>query len=157
MALRQLKRALRRHRSHQAKTTGARAQPPELSHEEARQLEESLLARIAHGAVLCRQLEAQLRQHPAPEAETIIKLYRVLLLKLSAEVQAVPDLRHLVATLIKPVMDWARLEEKRKDREWLREKAAAGGQMSKTREKAHRDQALSLETLQKIERELKLF
>jgi hypothetical protein len=153
MALKQQGRALRARRKHEAEGGGRRAKTRELSHEEARQLEESLLARIAHGAVLCRQLEAQLRQHPAPEAETIIKLYRVLLLKLSAEVQAVPDLRHLIAALIKPVMDWARLEEKRKEREWLREKAA----VSKTRGKGHRDRALSPETLQKIERELKLF
>jgi hypothetical protein len=133
---------------------------PEFSAEHARQLQESLLARIAQGATLCRELEAQLGQHPAPELETIIKLYRVLLLKLSAEVQAVPDLRHLVSTLMKPVMDWARLEEKRKDREWVEQQAresAAARQAKRNGENGHADNALSSETLKKIERELKLF
>ena len=127
---------------------------PEFSAEHTRQLQESLLARIAQGAVLCRELDAQLRQHPAPELETIIKLYRVLLLKLSAEVQAVPDLRHLVSTLIKPVMDWARLEEKRKDREWVEQQARRAKRNGET---GHADHALRSETLTKIERELKLF
>jgi hypothetical protein len=133
---------------------------PEFSAEHARQLQESLLARIAQGAALCRELDAQLGQHPAPELETIIKLYRVLLLKLSAEVQAVPDLRHLVSTLMKPVMDWARLEEKRKDREWVEQQAresAAARQAKRNGEAGDADHALRSETLTKIERELKLF
>jgi hypothetical protein len=136
------------------------AEAPEFSAEDARRLQESLLARIAQGATLCRELEAQLRQHPAPELETIIKLYRVLLLKLSAEIQAVPDLRHLVSTLMKPVMDWARLEEKRKDREWVEQQArdsAAARQAKRNGENGHAEHALSSETLKKIERELKLF
>ena len=133
---------------------------PEFRAEDARRLQESLLERIAQGATLCRELEAQLRQHPAPELETIIKLYRVLLLRLSAEVQAVPDLRHLVSTLMKPVMDWARLEEKRKDREWVEQQArdsAAARQAKRNGENGHADHAISPETLKKIERELKLF
>lgn len=133
---------------------------PEFSAEEARRLQESLLARIAQGATLCREVEAQLRQNPAPELETIIKLYRVLLLRLSAEIQAVPDLRHLVSTLLKPVMDWARLEEKRKHREWVEQQArdsAAARQAKRNGENGHTDHALSSETLKKIERELKLF
>lgn len=133
---------------------------PEFSADHARQLQESLLARIAQGAAWCRELDAQLRQHPAPELEIIIKLYRVLLLKLSAEVQAVPDLRHLVTTLMKPVMDWARLEEKRKDREWVEQQArdsAAARQAKRNGETGPEDHALRSETLTKIERELKLF
>src|SRR5438874_151202 len=96
--------------------------PRELSREEARQVQEHLLEQIAQGASLCRELEEQLRKHPAPELETIIKIYRVLVLKLSAEVQAVPELRQLISALLRPVMDWARLEEKRKDRELVEKK-----------------------------------
>ncbi len=133
---------------------------PEFTAEDARRLQESLLTRIAQGATLCRELEAQLHQNPAPELETIIKLYRVLLLKLSAEIQAVPDLRHLVSTLMKPVMDWARLEEKRKDREWIEQQAresAVARQAKRNGENGHTEHALNSETLKKIERELKLF
>jgi len=133
---------------------------PEFSAEHARQLQESLLARIAQGATWCRELDAQLRQHPAPELDIIMKLYRVTLLKLSAEVQAVPDLRHLVTTLMKPVLDWARLEEKRKDRERAEQQArdtAAALQARRNGETGPADHALSSETLTKIERDLKFF
>lgn len=133
---------------------GLSLEEPDFSAEDAGQIQESILARIAQGATLCREIEAQLRQHPAPELETIIKLYRVLLLKLSAEVEAVPDLRHLLSTLIKPVMDWARLEEKRKDRERVEQQAR---QAKRNAETGHADNALTSETLTRIERELKLF
>lgn len=134
--------------------------PKELGPEEAKRLQEYLLERMAQGATLCRDIEAQLRQHPAPELETIIKVFRLLVLKLSAEVRAMPELRHLVSTLIKPVMDWARLEEQRKRRELAqerhREESAARKAAAETVQNG-REQALRPETLEKIERELNLF
>jgi hypothetical protein len=136
------------------------ARPPEedCSPEDAQQLQERLLAQIATGAVECQEIENQLRQHAAPELETIIKLHRVLVLKLSAESQAVPEVLHLVGTLMKPVMDWARLEEKRKDRDLAqrkyRDQLAAQKAATEDREPSG---ALRPETLQKIEHELKLF
>ena len=50
------------------------------------------------------------------ELETLIKLHRVLVLKLSLEADGAPELLKLAKDLMKPVMDWARLQEKRKDR-----------------------------------------
>jgi hypothetical protein len=128
--------------------------------QEAQRLQESLLDRIERGAKLCQELEAQLRQHPAPELETIIKLHRVLVLRLSADAQAVPALLQWVTALMKPVMDWARLEEKRRERELAEQKyreQAAARLAAKEKGQNSRAQALKPETLEKIERELNLF
>jgi hypothetical protein len=108
--------------------------------------QEQLLEQIALGAQQCREVERQLSSCPAPELETIIKLHRVLILKFSAEAKAAPEMLKLVKDLMKPVMDWARLEEKRKDRELARQQ----------HREAPRDNALSAETLEKIEREMNL-
>lgn len=119
-----------------------------------------MLDQISAGVALCAQVERQLAGHPAPGLETLIKLYRVIILKLSVEADPAPGLPKLVNDLMKPVLDWARLEEKRKDREFAEQKhrdqlaqAAAG----KAQGAAEAEKALSPETLQKIEHELKLF
>ena len=123
-----------------------------------RGLEQKLLRQISRGAALCRAVERSLAGNPAPEVETLIKLFRVLILKFSVEANAAPGLLKLVNDLMKPVLDWARLEEKRKEREFAEHKYAAQKTAS---EKATKDasgqNALSPETLEKIERELKLF
>jgi hypothetical protein len=128
--------------------------------EEPRRLQKCLLDQIVEAARLCREIEEQLRQCPAPELDTILRLYRMLLLTLSAQVQARPELLQLVNALLKPVMDWARIEEQRLDRELARQKHR--DQMAlrqENREKARPDsgKALSDSTREIIERELKLF
>lgn len=128
-----------------------------LDSHEALQVQESFLAGIAEAASLCREMEAHLRQHSAPELETIIKVYRVLVLKLSAELRAVPELRHLVTTLMKPVMDWARLEEKRKQRELAEQKLREEAAARQAAKENGREGALRPETAQVIEHELRLF
>jgi len=130
--------------------------PPTPCRDDLDRPEESLLERIAEGAQLCRDIEEQLREHPAPELETIIKMYRTLVLRLSAEAPAVPELRHLVSTFIKPVLDWARLEEKRKDRELAEQRRREAAQQ-KTAQAGANGSALKPETLEEIEHELHLF
>ena len=123
-----------------------------------RQVQEKLLEQISYGTSLCAQIERQLAAHPAPELETLIKLYRVIILKLSLEADVAPELLNLANDLMKPVIDWARLEEKRKEREFAekrRHDELAAGEQS--RRVAEGENALTAETLQKIERELKLF
>jgi hypothetical protein len=117
----------------------------ELTPEQARHAQEWLLERIGQGAALCRDLEERLRENPAPELETIIKLYRMLVLTLSAEVRAVPELRHLVTALMRPIMEWARLEQKRAER------------AARPDEQRERDRALRPATMEKIEDALTLF
>lgn len=138
------------------------APDPDISREEIReQLREELLAQITHGGRLCAELESQLGKNPPPELETLIKLYRVMILKFSAEANVAPDLFKLVTDLMKPVMDWARLQEKRRERELAEQKYRDQVEAQKAAQaKADKTEAggagLSPETHEKIQRELKL-
>jgi len=125
----------------------------------ARPWPEQLLEQIRVGAEQCAEVERQLARHPAPELETLIKLHRVLVLKFSLEAETAPELLKLVKDLMKPVMDWAELQEKGKQRELAEQrhreqmaarKAAPGGSNAG-------GEALKPETLEQIERELNLF
>lgn len=75
----------------------------------------------------------------APGLETLIQAHRVLVLKFSQESTITPELLQRVKDLMKPVMEWARLEEQRKRRELAErryrdlieaERAAAAGGIS---------------------------
>ena len=123
-------------------------------------VQEQLLNQIEEGAKLCRKVEAQLRAHPAPGLETIVQLYRVLVLKVSGELQAQPETLALINALMRPVLDWERLEEKRKDRELEQQKyrdQQAAREAAQLKQQHGRDGALHDQTLNKIERELNLF
>jgi len=159
--VKQQKKASRsRRRPHRPNSAATR---PELSQEDVQeQLREELLAQITHGGRLCAEIEKQFGQNPAPELETLIKLYRVLILKFSVEARVAPEMFELVTDLMKPVMDWARLQEKRRERELAEQKYRDQLEAQKAaqarEEKAEAGQgALSPETLEKIQREMKLF
>lgn len=156
MGTKAFNRGSKRRRKARAEKADLGPSAPELSAEQAREAQEALLVRIAEGAAFCRRMEAALSQHPGPDPETLIKIYRVLLLKLSAEVQVAPQLRPLFTALLRPVMEWARLDEKRREREWMQQKAAAR-QKKQTGGTTGTEPALSPGTLEKIERELRLF
>jgi len=135
---------------------------PDLSPEEARHdLQEQLLSRISQVAKLCAEVERQFGQHPAPQLETLIKLHRVSILKFSLEANGAPRLLKLVSDLMKPAMDWARLQEQRRERDLAEQKyrdqveAEKAAQAREARVQAG-DAALTPETLKKIERELNL-
>jgi hypothetical protein len=120
-------------------------------------LQELLLERLFEGGKLCREVESRLRQCPSPELETIIKLCRVLVLGLSAEAQTSPERFNFVAALMKPVLEWAHLEEKRKLRELAEQKYHDQAALQKAKGERKAGASLSPETLKKIEHELKLF
>ena len=82
--------------------------------------------------------------------------YQRILLKLSGEVQDNPQLLALLNSLNRSVMDWERLEEKRKHRE-LDQQRYREQQAARQKEQPGCDGALHPETVEKIERELKLF
>lgn len=128
---------------------------PDLSPEE---LLESLLAQIAEGGKLCQEIDRQFKQHLCPELETIIKLHRSLVLGLCGKAHSRPKRYALVSALMKPVMEWARLEENRKRREWAEQKyrEETAARQAATTERAA-PKVLTPETLERIERELNLF
>jgi len=154
------RRPPRRRRKARTPLSPAEAASGEAAPGESLQVQERLLDQLAQGAKLCQDVERQLRQYPAPELQTIIQLHRSLVLKLSVEAQADPDLFKLVSTLMKPVMDWARLEEKRRDRELAERRyrdQAAAQKAAADKARPDRGEALRPETLERIERELHLF
>jgi len=106
-------------------------------------------------------VEEEFGNHPPPELETLIKLHRVIILQLSAQMNSNPDAVRWVTALMKPVMDWARLQEQRRERELAERKyrdqvEAQKAALEREVNAAKSGGGLSLETLEKIERELKL-
>ena len=124
-----------------------------------RRLQEDLLDQIALAARHCRELEAQFGEHPAPGLETIIKLYRTLVFDYCLRAKEDPERAKAVKELMKSVMDYAQLEEKRRQRELAEQKYRDQVEAQKAA-RAKEDQpgggALTPETLGKIERELNL-
>lgn len=84
-----------------------------LSSARSRKLQAQLLGQIASGARQCQEVEKQFGKNPAPELETLIKLQRVLILNLSTQASADPELLKLVATTFSSVMESERLKIKR--------------------------------------------
>ena len=122
---------------------------------------ELLLDMIARGARQCRELERELGKTAAPELELLIQLHRALILKLTTEANAAPALLSAVADLMKPVMDWARLEEKQRLRRFAEKKyrnqvAAQKAAIEREIRAAKATGGISPETLERVERELRL-
>ncbi len=119
--------------------------------------EEEVLARLAHGARYCQEVEQQLARFIGPELDTIMRLHRMIILKLSTQAEVKPELWDVLKDLMKPVMDWARLQEQQREREFAEKKYRDQVEVEKADEaKAPADAALTPETLEKIELELKL-
>ena len=134
-----------------AKRTSDELSPAPPSPEE---LQEQLLVQIAYAASHCAGIERAFGENPPPQLETLIKVYRVLILKLSAEAQANQDQFKLAISLMKPVLDWERFEDARRQRERADEKERATQRAARNREAG--EDALRPETLEQIERELSL-
>lgn len=82
-------------------------------------LQEKLLAQIASGAEQCAAVEKQFGSNPAPELETIIKLHRVLILQLTTQSQADPELVKLADQLTRTALEFTsgRTKAAHKERE----------------------------------------
>ena len=125
------------------------------------QRQERVLEQIALGARQCEELERQTGETRTPELEEIIKLHRRLVMRFSLEAEVAPEMLKLVKDLMGPLMEWARLEEQRKKQDLAEQKyrdqleAEKAARAREAKEGAGQG-ALSPETLEKIERELKL-
>ncbi len=69
-------------------------------------LQDKLLERISSGARQVKELEAQFAANPAPELDTLIKLHRVLILQLTTQAQADPELIKLADQLTRTAMEF---------------------------------------------------
>ncbi len=126
--------------------TGTGAGLLERTERQVRRLQEQLLEQLENGARECAAVERRLSGHSGRETETLIKLHRALVLRCSIDPAGLDEMVKMTRDLMRPVMEWARLEEKRREREAAeasKQKEAEGG-------------GLAPETLEKIERELNL-
>ena len=88
-------------------------------------LQSALLGQIAAGANQVREVEKQFSKNPAPELETLIKLHRVLIMKLSTAGNADPEFLKLADQLMRTAMEFVSGQTKAAHKE--RELAVAEG------------------------------
>ena len=123
--------------------------------------EEQLIKQITSGARQCREVESAFGEHPAPELETIIKLHRVLALQFATRANVDPTMLEMSERASKMAREFAKLEEKRGERALA--EAKYRDQVAERKRvieaelgKARSGGGLTPETLERIERELKL-
>lgn len=119
----------------------------------AQRLQTLMLRLITEGAQQASELERQLASHPPPELETLLKLHRVLILQLTLNAADSSDRLTVAQELMRPLMQWAQLEEKRRARE---ERARRADKERKLSPEEERQQALQGDTLNLCERQLML-
>jgi len=88
-----------------------------LSSARQRQLQERLLGQIASVSRQCREVEKQFGRNPAPELETLIKLYRVLILQLSTQGNTDPEFLKLADQLMRTAMEYVSAQTKASHKE----------------------------------------
>lgn len=86
-----------------------------LQSQRSQRQQSALLAQIASGARQCAEVEKSFGKNPAPELETLIKLQRVILLNLSTQASANPEMLELIGNSFKAVMDSEKLKLKREE------------------------------------------
>lgn len=72
-----------------------------------------VLGSIASGAQTVQRVESEFAKNAPPELATLIRLLQVLIMELSTQAFADPALLELVASLMKPVLEFAKLDVKR--------------------------------------------
>lgn len=75
----------------------------------------ALLAQIASGAAQIKEMDRQFGRNPAPEVAALIKTFQVLILKLATEGNLNPEMLELANSLMKPVLEFGKLETKRQE------------------------------------------
>jgi len=96
-----------------------------LARQRSARLQSDLLKQIASGAAQVKTVEAEFARNPAPELDTLIRLYRVLILKLSTLSGADPGLMELATGMTRQALDFEKLLVKRSELELNRDKFEA--------------------------------
>lgn len=123
--------------------------------------EASFLEQIATGAATMRNVEAAFADNPPAEIEAILRLLRVLIAELTVQGRKDPKKLELVASLLKPVLERERHIAKLREIELAESKyrdhvAAQKAALEREVSAAKVAGGITPETLEKIERELKL-
>jgi len=114
-------------------------------------LQDKLLANITSGAHAVKAVEKQFAKDAPPEVETLIKLHRVLIMQLSLQATANPELLKTASDCMKPVMTYLKVQEQRADRHLEERRLAILEQKAKQAEEAEQvvsDKKLSPEEKQ---------
>ena len=85
-------------------------------------MQERILGSITSGAQTTREIEKQFGKHPPPETAQLVKVLKVITMQLSLQSTANPLLLEMVNPLMRSILDFAKIQEKRADREQDREK-----------------------------------
>ena len=128
---------------------------------QAERAEAAFLFSIASGAKFLKTVDAEFAEHPAPELAAIMPVLRTLVFELSVHAHADPAKLQLVERLLKPLMEFAKLQEKRREIELAENKyrdlvAARREAIQTELDKAKVAGGVTPETITKIEAELKL-
>jgi hypothetical protein len=129
---------------------------------QTQRLQDRLMVQITSGARQCQEVEQAFGKNPAPELETIIKLHRVLALQLATTAAADPAMIELAERATKMAMEFAKIQDRRRELELSEQKyrdqvAERKAAIERELNTARSQGGLSTETIEKIERELKLF
>ena len=116
-----------------------------------------MLAQIEQSAQHRAELEQKLKACPAPDLPLLIALHRVCLLRIYLQAGTDPQQLKVALDLSRPVIEWARLQEKQRENALAERKHRDTLKARKQEEKAKPRQALTQQTLEEIERELNLF
>ena len=126
--------------------------------------ESKLLAQITSGAALHSKVKTQFAKDAPPELQTLIDLHRVLIMQLSTHAASNPKMLELADRSMRTVMDYFSGQtrfaiEKQKLEQGDRRIKVLETKMQRAQEiieGAKHEGGLTAETLEKIERELKL-
>lgn len=83
---------------------------------QAAKMQQVILDRISSGAQSAQQIAKAFDRAPAPEVEALIRLHRFIVHQLAVNGMAEPKLLATASAMMRPVMEWARLEDRAKDR-----------------------------------------
>lgn len=100
---------------------GVKCTPGELSiylrrHREHEDREKMLFG-VASGAEKCRELDEAFKANPAPQLAIIIGILKNLIINLNLNPDTPPEILERATALLKPVVEFARIEQKQRDAE----------------------------------------
>ncbi len=116
---------------------------------------------IRNGSAQVKEVEQALGENRTPELETLIQMHRLVVLQLVTQSKVNPKLLKTVSLMMKPIMEYAKLAEKRKEIELNQQKyldhvAERKRVLAAEIKEANTSGGLSQEARAKIERELNL-
>jgi hypothetical protein len=116
---------------------------------------DKFLAQMRLGATLCHEVEKIFGVNPPPEVETLIKAFRALVMTFCSRAEAEPKLIGSINDLMKPVLAWVELEEKKRQRELVEQKQRLE-EAEREAARARGKGGIQPETYESVEKNLKL-